>query len=181
MSAALDAYNYKWQSRSAERRAKLSAGPVATRRHLCCQRTRTFLPPTMATDTHQKSYAVGDILSLHTNSLDNAPRTLQAKIIQLYEPFTLSCVATVEINASDLGITDSPIEPAKAILKLYDRRFASQLRKESKIEPWTAATEEAYIDIIKNGEAAEFVRKLNDDSIDFEEPEEGWSTAENEA
>ena len=130
---------------------------------------------------NRKSYAAGDILSLRTNSLDNAPRTIQAKIIQLYEPFTLSCVATVEINASDLGITDSPIEPAKAILKLYDRRFASQLRKESKIEPWTAATEQAYIDMIKNGEAAELIRKLNDDSIDFEEPEEGWSAAENEA
>lgn len=130
---------------------------------------------------NRESYAVGDIIRLHTDSLDNAPRTIQAKIIQLHQPFTLSCVATVEINANDLDITDSAIGPAKAILKLYDRRFASQLRKDEKCEPWTEATEDAYVSTVRSGEAAEFVRRLNDESIDFREPEEGWSTAENEA
>ncbi|KAM3422420.1 hypothetical protein BST61_g2771 [Cercospora zeina] len=135
----------------------------------------------MVTSGYQSLHTVGTIITLRSKTPDNVPRTIQAKIIHLHEPFTLSCVATVEINASDLDLTNPPVNPITAILKLYDRRFATQLRKDERIEPWSQAIEQAYIDTVKNGEAAEFIRKLCDDDIDFEEPDEGWSAAENEA
>ena len=69
--------------------------------------------------------------------------------------------------------------PARAILKLYDRRFAAQLRKDQTNDPWTTDRESAYIDFVRSGRAQDFLDKLRNDD-DFEEPEEGWDIAENE-
>lgn len=69
--------------------------------------------------------------------------------------------------------------PARAILKLYDRRFAAQLRKDKTIDPWTTDYESAYIDFVRSSRAQDFLDKLRNDD-DFEEPEEGWDIAENE-
>lgn len=69
--------------------------------------------------------------------------------------------------------------PARAILKLYDRRFAAQLRKDQTNDPWTTDRESAYIDFVRSGRAQDFLDKLRNDD-DFDEPEEGWDIAENE-
>ena len=69
--------------------------------------------------------------------------------------------------------------PVRAILKLYDRRFAAQLRKDQTNDPWTTDRESAYIDFVRSGRAQDFLDKLRNDD-DFEEPEEGWDIAENE-
>jgi hypothetical protein len=69
--------------------------------------------------------------------------------------------------------------PARAILKLYDRRFAAQLRKDQTNDPWTTDRESAYIDFVRSGRAQDFLDKLRNDD-NFEEPEEGWDIAENE-
>lgn len=69
--------------------------------------------------------------------------------------------------------------PARAILKLYDRRFAAQLRKDKTIDPWTTDHESAYIDFVYSSRAQGFLDKLRNDD-DFEEPKEGWDIAENE-
>ncbi|KAF2117067.1 hypothetical protein BDV96DRAFT_644500 [Lophiotrema nucula] len=69
--------------------------------------------------------------------------------------------------------------PAKAVLKLYDWRYAVQLRKDNGINPWTNEHEMAYIDLVRSGQAELFLDKLRND-YDFEGPEEGWSIAENE-
>lgn len=67
----------------------------------------------------------------------------------------------------------------RAVLKLYDRRFALQLRSENKIEPPTAATELVFGEFVKSGDASEFLYRLRNDD-DYEESEEGWNMARNE-
>ncbi|KAJ5197515.1 hypothetical protein N7449_007994 [Penicillium cf. viridicatum] len=54
-----------------------------------------------------------------------------ARIIKLFEPFTLSSVMVVRIACSDLALEGD------MALKLFDRRFATQLRKDEKLRPWT--------------------------------------------
>lgn len=63
------------------------------------------------------------------------------------------------------------------ILKLFDRRFATQLREDEKIRPWNPDTETEYRQFILDGGASEFVTQLNDG----ETPEGStWSAAMDE-
>ena len=64
------------------------------------------------------------------------------------------------------------------VLKLFDRRFASQLREEAEAEPWTMGFEARYHRFIQNGSAADFITTLEEDSMS--EDEEG-DAAKNEA
>lgn len=43
------------------------------------------------------------------------------------------------------------------VLKILDRRFATQLREDSKAKPWTLESEEQYHRLIENGGGAELV------------------------
>lgn len=79
----------------------------------------------------------------------------------------------------EVDILQPTIDHPRAVLKLYDWRFAEQLRKDNKIEPWTPNTGSAFVDFVRSGRALDFLDRLRHDD-DFEEPEEGWDTAENE-
>lgn len=46
------------------------------------------------------------------------------------------------------------------VLKIFDRRFATQLREDSKAKPWTLESEEHYHRLIENGGVAELVPTL---------------------
>lgn len=122
-------------------------------------------------------YREGNIILLETDEETHAAFSfhgpLQCKIKKFYQPSTLSCVMEVEIEkASYTG--------RRFVLKLYDRRYATQLRKDYKIEPISLAQETAYFDFVKNGNALEFLVKLREDE-DFEEPEgEVWNDVQNE-
>ncbi|KJX97044.1 hypothetical protein TI39_contig585g00001 [Zymoseptoria brevis] len=124
-----------------------------------------------------EQYAKGKVLP-RTIGTGPGSRNVDVKIIRAHVPFTMSCVLTVELPDTGIGDTD---QPTQAILKLYDRRFAAQLRKdEGDDERWSPEIENEFAKFVASGEAAPFVSKLRDDD-DFEEPEEGWSAAENEA
>ena len=113
-------------------------------------------------------YTVGATLTLKSH---NEPtEDLQVRILETYRPFTMSCVMKVAIQRSET-------EPEEAVLKLYDRRFAAQLRSDSDVEPWTAYHESNYVESIRSGDAAEIVRKIHTG----EAPGNGWGTAQNEA
>jgi serine/threonine protein kinase len=99
--------------------------------------------------------------------------SLEVRIKKLYLPFTLSCVMEVDI-------LQPAVDPSRAVLKLYDWRFAAQLREDNKIGPCTADHESAYIEFVRSGRAQDFLEKLRHDDA-FEEPEGGWGIAENEA
>lgn len=91
------------------------------------------------------------------------------EIVRFVEPSTLSCVMEVKLLNRN----------TRAALKLYDQRFALSLRSEYKVEPATTATEMAFTDFVKNGGALDSLDRLRNDD-DYEEPEEGWNTVENE-
>lgn len=90
----------------------------------------------------------------------NNRRMISAKILEIHQPFTLSCVYTVEVMDELEGLDGTN---NIAVLKLYDRRFAAELRKEWLIDPWTEETESTFRDMVATGAAAEFVRKLRGD------------------
>ena len=115
------------------------------------------------------------LLTLHLDS--GVTRTITTKVLKLHQPFTLSCVLTVEVLSPEIGGIELP---AQAILKLYDRRFSHQLRSDKRIEPRSEATEQAFVEFVSSGNAVAFVKRLREDD-GFEEPDEGWSPAENEA
>ncbi|KAF5867474.1 uncharacterized protein Bfra_010448 [Botrytis fragariae] len=120
-------------------------------------------------------YTEGAILELRSESRSDAEPngdTTSCKIIRFFEPPTLSCVMEVEL----LNQPDNK----RAVLKVFDRRFASQLRADYKIGPSTAAKETAFVEYVKSGDASKFVDRLRNDE-DFEESKEGWTMGQNEA
>lgn len=83
-------------------------------------------------------YEVRKVLHLTMTSEGEGTRTVAAKILELRQPFTLSCVMIVEADAgADL---ESMALSSKAVLKLhvYDRQCASQLRKDEEASEWTS-------------------------------------------
>jgi hypothetical protein len=109
-------------------------------------------------------------LLLDHDGQTSAPATV--KVLRCHNPSTLSCVLEVELS-------DPTMCSHRMILKLYDRRFSTQLRADEKVQPWTPEREAKFRDFVHSGSALQFYNQLcNED--DFEEPEEGWDDAENE-
>ncbi|KAL8857793.1 MAG: hypothetical protein Q9178_005693 [Gyalolechia marmorata] len=65
-----------------------------------------------------------------------------------------------------------------SILKLYDWRYATQLRQDNEVGPWTPYHEDKYKAFVQEGGAAKFVSYLEDD--DDTDDGQSWDTAENE-
>ncbi len=128
-------------------------------------------------------YEVGQVLTL--NTVPNPPSSsseLRVRVSKLHEPWTLSCGMIVEILEKDRQDIQSPAtSPTTAFLKLFDRRYASQLRQDNGIIPWTKAIEDAYLEFIQSNKAEEFLQKLCHDENFKETTEEEWDAAENEA
>ncbi len=104
---------------------------------------------------------------------------LDVIIAKFYHPSTFSVVLEVEILTAVKG-------PLRAVLKLYDRRFSSQLCHDYKIKACTSAHETAYFDFIRSGGAAEFLEDLHEDDHLKKADEVGdevqpWDAAQNEA
>ncbi|KAJ5120413.1 uncharacterized protein N7515_009801 [Penicillium bovifimosum] len=102
-------------------------------------------------------YAVGNVIKFHVKTPGGLEATAVAEIIKVFEPFTLSSVVLVRMACSSLGLEGD------MILKLFDRRFATQLRQDEKIRPWTPDIETEYYQFILDGGAAEFVTQLKEE------------------
>lgn len=100
--------------------------------------------------------------------------TTDARIIKLFEPFTLSSVMVVRIACSTLAFEDD------MVLKLFDRRFATQLRKDEKIRPWNSDIERDYHQFVLDGGASQFIAELNNNG-DIAQQGETWNTSQDEA
>lgn len=109
-----------------------------------------------------------------SQALPEEESSIEVKIVRFIQPTTLSCVMEVK-NLGAYGPTEKYLE--HSILKLYDWRYATQLRRDQKIDPWTQSHEDAYREFVENGDAAEFIATLDDDETD----DELWETAQNEA
>ncbi|CAD6583889.1 MAG: hypothetical protein ASARMPREDX12_001477 [Alectoria sarmentosa] len=126
-------------------------------------------------------YEAGKTLTLSINQSlpqDFASTTnveIEVKILRLIRPSTLSCVMVVERLESS-----GPADYRElSVLKLYDWRYATQLRQDHKIDPWTQSHEDAYSEFVENGDAATFIAAL-DDGTD-ETDDRSWDPAHNEA
>jgi hypothetical protein len=100
---------------------------------------------------------------------------VKAVITKVIEPFTFSPVLDVLLEPSASGLA------GHMILKLYDRRFATQLRKDEEIPPWTSDIEQEYRQFVLDGGAADFIAKLRTHSNMVEEEGKSWNAAQNEA
>ena len=67
------------------------------------------------------------------------------------------------------------------VLKLFDRRYATQLRRDQRVDPWTMDTEQQYRRFVFDGHASEFVDKLHSNESPASEEGDTWDGAQNEA
>lgn len=79
------------------------------------------------------------------------------------------------MEVENLGASGPEKYLGHSFLKLYDWRYATQLRRDHRIDPWTQSHEDAYREFVENGDAAEFIATLDDETDD-----ELWETAQNE-
>ena len=75
--------------------------------------------------------------------------------MKVFEPFTLSCVMVVRLSRSRLA------SKGNMVLKIFDRRFASQIREEQEASPWTPDIEKEYHQFATEGGASSFTANLN--------------------
>jgi hypothetical protein len=66
-----------------------------------------------------------------------------------------------------------------AFLKLYDWRFAEQLRHDQDVKPCTSETEREYADFVLSGDMEEFCHSLEEENI--RETDDDWSAGQKEA
>lgn len=99
--------------------------------------------------------------------------SIQVRIRELHTR-TLSCTMLVDIVDTTEGL------PSRAFLKLYDRRFADQLRRDYKLKEWTASLEQTYVQSVQNGTVVDFLHKLHNVPNFQDDTEDDWDDAQNE-
>ena len=115
----------------------------------------------------EKYFPLGSTLSLRLEH-GCANWKPEVTIIKLIQPVTISPVMEVMLQ------TESGLE-TKAILKLYDRRFATGLRREEEVQPWTPATEEIYKQYVLQGRADKLFELLDKPSDNKESSDDSDS------
>lgn len=119
-------------------------------------------------------YSIGQALALNFCSSHTSP--IRVRISELCTR-TLSCTMVVDIV--DNGGTTLP---PRAFLKLYDRRFADQIRRDNGTEEWSADLEKAYRQVVPDGTVAKFLHKLHTiPGFEDDDNEPDWDEVDMEA
>ena len=66
------------------------------------------------------------------------------------------------------------------IMKLYDRCYSPQLRKDVDIQSWSAHIEEIYLQSVRDGSAHRFTRSIRDDPDIWEKEGDEWNAFQKE-
>lgn len=127
-------------------------------------------------------YVVGNKSTLQLGAPYN-DEIVEARITQVFEPFTLARVMIVQLNSPALGLSGN------MVLKVFDQRFASQTRENEKADPWTLDIGKQYHQFILDGGESDNSGEDGDDDDEEEEDkeEEGeeeqkeWTAPRNEA
>ena len=144
-------------------------------RYALCSRRIQIVPDGPSDKIHSSPYEEGKILTVNvTEGLPRNKRTIQLRILRLIQPNTLSCVMEVEAVA----VSSSTKHTKHSILKLYDWRYATQLRQDHRVGQWTPYHENTYRAFVEEGGAAKFVSTLEDTNSIDDQP---WDTARDEA
>ena len=123
---------------------------------------------------HSSPYEKGKTLNLSvTEGMPPKKHMIKLQILRPIQPNTLSCVMEVDV----LAVSGST-KPAKhSILKLYDWRYATQLRQDQGVDLWDPYHEDIYRTFVEGGGAKEFISALEDHhSVD----DQVWDTARSE-
>ncbi|KAH7337684.1 hypothetical protein B0J17DRAFT_756812, partial [Rhizoctonia solani] len=96
-------------------------------------------------------YVLGATFTLEISPPQGSPLVVEAKVVHVYSPFTMSSVMKVALNSSSAGI----VLPHEAVLKVYDRRFADGIREERRIEPPTHEREALYAQYLASDNVAQ--------------------------
>lgn len=116
---------------------------------------------------------VSNTISLQLDASHNH-QTVEAKIIRVFEPSTLSCVMLVSLDPPVLGLND------QMVLKLFDRRFVVEFREMWNIDSWTPDIEPGFQQFIISGNGSEFIKSLNADDELAEKEGDLWNTLQGE-
>ncbi|KAF4997248.1 hypothetical protein FGRMN_3983 [Fusarium graminum] len=112
-------------------------------------------------DVSKSCYSPGSILPLifeHTSpSGDKQQQILSVEVKRRMEKWTLSCgmVVSGAIPPICQGNTPSELED-EVFLKLYDWRFADQLRRDGRVEPWSSDLDRQFLDGLESGKVQSF-------------------------
>ncbi|KAF5695720.1 hypothetical protein FMUND_15829 [Fusarium mundagurra] len=127
-------------------------------------------------------YPIGKIIHLKISTSSQEQTALHVKIKQQTRPWTLSCGMIVELK--DTGDSETIFETlrnqSEAFLKMFDRRFAEQIRQDNGIDTWSGDMEQEFLTALASGKAEEFLRKLQAIPNFQRDTEDEWDTAENE-
>lgn len=119
-------------------------------------------------------YTVGNTIKIQLKEPYDG-QTIHAKIMEVFEPFTLSCVMVVRLACSSLALEGD------MVMKLFDRRFATQFRQEEEISPWTWNIEKGYHQFVLDGGASKLITELNSNSDLACQEGHTWNDSQNEA
>lgn len=121
-------------------------------------------------------YENGGSLTLTVDQTPQSPDTkpgsqIHVTIKQPQQPFTISSGMIVDVEEYKLlGM------PSKtALLKLFDRRHADQLREEYECGTWVPDVEEQYVDYTRKGEQESCLEMIRNDPGLDETDATGWS------
>ncbi|OQE20146.1 hypothetical protein PENFLA_c017G08062 [Penicillium flavigenum] len=118
-------------------------------------------------------YVVGNTIELQLKTPYDG-QTTDARIIKVFEPFTLSSTMVVRL-ASSLALEGD------VILKLFDRRFATTIREEREDCPWTEDIEKEYHQFILDGGASKLFTELKANSELADQEGDDWNDLQFEA
>ncbi|KAM0283674.1 hypothetical protein ACHAO9_009602 [Fusarium lateritium] len=128
-------------------------------------------------------YAVGNILELNLNvdaNSDSEATTIQVKVKKQQRPWTLSCGMMVEIQQAPKSLPGLSVGD-EVFLKMFDRRFAQQLREDHKIDQWCEKFEREFTSGLASGKVEEFLENLQALPRLQGDTDKDWDDAENEA
>ncbi|CAE6404614.1 unnamed protein product [Rhizoctonia solani] len=103
-------------------------------------------------------YVLGATFTLEISSPQGASFLAEAKVVHAYAPFTVSPVMRVALSTQSTGTT----LPGEAVLKIYDRRFAHEIRDDYDVDPPTYEAEARYADYLHSGNIAQTGDQIDD-------------------
>lgn len=75
--------------------------------------------------TTQEPYAIGNMIRFQILETSGRSRTIQARIVKSFAPFTMACVVVVRIKDSTAELKGD------FVLKIYDRRYSNNIRRKA--------------------------------------------------
>ncbi|KAF1814052.1 hypothetical protein P152DRAFT_481210 [Eremomyces bilateralis CBS 781.70] len=121
-------------------------------------------------------YFEGNTLTIQ---IDGQPsNNLDVTVLKAFEPFTLSCALLVQLDWSMLKLK------GQYVLKLFDRRFATEVRRYNKACPWDPKIEDEYRNFVYDDDISALFTFCAEQETDYKwtpSAQKDWNGAHLEA